>query len=224
MPRRLAPFAAIALVCLMAAMANRWRDADAADGRLRTLDGDTVHITPEMRAGGLRFGPEVTAADRAWVLEAIAHARPEAQRLVQEVDGLVTIHTAGSGPMMGLTESQPDGFRVWLNVARLNGSRRLDRDVTVLHELGHVIDFALIPDALDRTLDAAIPRGGHCDQQNGVVYGDCAPAEERVADTFAKWALGGAVSAVGSGYAISNPPSLDDWGLPLVTLAASLQD
>src|SRR4051794_7659956 len=134
MPRRLVPFAAIVLVCLMAPLANRWRDADAADGRLTTLDGDTVHVTPALRAAGLRFSPEVSATDRAWVLEAIAHARPEAQRLVREVDGLVTIHTAGSGPMMGLTESQPDGFRVWLNVTRLDGSRKLDRDVTVLHE------------------------------------------------------------------------------------------
>jgi len=224
MPRRLSPFAAIVLVCLLAGLANRWREADAADGRLQTLDGDTVHITPAIRAGGLRFTAAVSPADRAWVLEAIAHARPEAQRLVHEVDGLVTVDTAGSGPMMGLTESQPYGFRVWLNVARLNGSRRLDRDVTVLHELGHVIDFALIPEKLGRTLDDGIPRGGHCDQQNGVVYGDCAASEERIADTFAKWALGGAVSAVGSGYAISNPPSLDDWGLPLVTLAGSLQD
>ena len=224
MPPRLAPFAAIVLVCLLAALANHWRPADAADGRLQTRDGDTVHMTAAMRAAGLRFSPEVSAADRAWVLEAIAHARPEAQRLIGQVDGLVTIHTAGSGPMMGLTEGQPDGFRVWLNVARLNGSRKLDRDVTVLHELGHVIDFALIPEALGHTLDDGIPRGGHCDQQNGVVYGDCAPAEERIADTFAKWALGGAVSAVGSGYAISNPPSLDDWGLPLVTLANSLPD
>jgi hypothetical protein len=224
MPRRLVPLAALVLVCLTAPLAQRWRNADAADGHLQTLDGDTVHITPAIRGAGLRFGPEVSPADRAWVLEAIAHARPEAQRLVGEVDGLVTVHTGGSGAMMGLTQGQPDGFRVWLNVSRLNGSRRLDRDVTVLHELGHVIDFALIPSSLGHTLDDGIPRGGTCEQQNGVVYGNCAPAEERIADTFAKWALGGAVSAVGSGYAIANPASLDDWGLPLASLAAGLED
>jgi hypothetical protein len=225
MPRRLLPLSLLVLACLTAPLANRWRDANAAaDGRLQTRDGDTVHITPEIRAAGLRFAPDVTAADRTWILEAIARSRPEAQRLVAEVDGMVTFTTAGSDVAMGITRPLPDGFRVWLNIARLDGSRRLDRDVTVMHELGHVIDFALIPAALDRTLDDGIPRGGTCAQQNGVVYGNCAPAEERVADTFAKWALGGSVSAVGAGYAIANPPSLDDWGLPLVTLAGSLAD
>jgi hypothetical protein len=32
------------------------------------------------------------------------------------------------------------------------------------------------------------------------------------------------VSAVGSGYAIASPPSLDEWGLPLVSLADGLAD
>jgi hypothetical protein len=135
---------------------------------------------------------------------------------------MVTITTAGTGAMMGLTQPLPTGFRLWLNVARLDDTRIVDRDTTVLHELGHVIDFSLIDAQLDRRMDDGIPRGGHCDQQNGVLYGDCAPAPERIADTFAKWALGGSVSALGAGYTISAPPSLDAWGLPLASLAASL--
>lgn len=215
--------AAVLACVLMAGVLSHVRAA-ADDGHLRSDDGDTVHITPEIRDAGLRFGPEVAPGDRAWILAAIAKARPEAQRLVHEVDGMVTITTAGSGAMMGLTQPLPDGFRVWLNVARLNDSRIVDRDTTVLHELGHVIDFALIPNALDRRLDDGIPRGGNCDQQNGVLYGNCAPAPERIADTFAKWALGGSVSALGAGYTIANPPSLDAWGMPLATLANSLPD
>jgi hypothetical protein len=183
-----------------------------------------VHVTPEQRRAGLRFTAAVTPADRAWVLAAIAKARPEARRLVGEVDGMVTVDTAGTGTMMGLTQPGPDGFRVWLNVNRLDGTRKVDRDTTVLHELGHVIDLALIPAALGRRLDDGIPRGGHCDAQGGVLYGSCAPAEERIADTFAKWALGGAVSALGAGYAIATPPSLDEWGMPLASLARSLPD
>ena len=46
--------------------------------------------------------------------------------------------------------------------------------------------------------------------------------EERFADTFAKWALRGGVSAVGAGYGVANPPSLEDWGAPLSALAVSL--
>ena len=223
MPRRLVPYLAFLAIVLLAPAVSRWRDAAAADGRLQLVDGDTVRVTPEIRRAGLRFAPDVTPADRAWVQAAIAKARPEARRLVDEVDGMVTITTAGSGPMMGLTKPSESGFTIWLNVARLDGSRRIDRDTTVLHEFGHVVDFALIPAELGRRLDGAIPRGGPCNTYNGVVYGNCAPAEERIADTFGKWALGGAVSAVGSGYAISNPPSLDEWGLPLVSLAAGLE-
>ena len=219
MPRRLVPLVAPVVALLVAFAMNRWHEARATGLR---SDGDTVQVSQQVRAAGLTFGPEVTPADRAWILAAISHARPEAQRLIHEVDGLVTVNTAGTGSMMGFARSVPNGYQVWLNVSRLNGSRILDRDVAVLHELGHIVDFTLIGDKLDRSLDDGIPRGGHCDLQDGVVYGDCAPPAERIADTFAKWALGGAVSAVGSGYAIANPPSLDDWGLPLVTLAASL--
>jgi hypothetical protein len=187
-----------------------------------------VHMTPRLRAGGLTFSADVSAQDRAWILAAIGHARPEAQRLVGAVDGMVTVETAptlGVPAAMGITKPGADGFRVWLNVTRLDGSRQVDRDQTVLHELGHVIDFALIPRALDTRLDAGIPNTGSCmPVGDGIVYGDCAPPQERLADTFAKWALGGSVSAVGAGYGITNPPSLDVWGQPLAALAASLPD
>jgi hypothetical protein len=43
--------------------------------------------------------------------------------------------------------------------------------------------------------------------------------EERFADTFAKWALRGAVSGVGSGYSLATPVSLETWGEPLGLLA-----
>jgi hypothetical protein len=227
MPRPPVLVLALVLACVTLAVASRrLTDAASAGGGLRTDDGDTVHITPELRGGGLTFSPDVTPKDRAWVLEAIASARPEAQRLVHEVDGMVTVETApalGVPLAMGITRPEKDGFRVWLNVNRLDGTREVDRNQTVLHELGHVIDFALIPDVLDRQLDAGIPQTGSCEQVgDGIVYGDCSPPEERLADTFAKWALSGSVSAVGAGYGITNPPSLDSWGQPLVTLSNSL--
>ena len=52
--------------------------------------------------------------------------------------------------------------------------------------------------------------------------GACAEPAERFADTFAKWALRGGVSAVGAGYEVANPPSLEDWGAPLSALSVSL--
>ena len=91
----------------------------------------------------------------------------------------------------------------------------------VLHELGHVVDISLIPQALDDQLDAGIPRPATCGDVAGP-YGACAPARERIADTFAKWALNGAVSAVGAGYGIPLPASIEDWGAPLGRIAAGL--
>jgi hypothetical protein len=214
------PAATILLVLLCLAVAG------VAGRRLTqgatTVAGDTVRVSDEYRRAGLRFAPEVSAGDRAWIQQAIAVSRPEAQRLVAEVDGLVTVETAGSRQMMGLTQMRGQDFRVWLNVVRLNGTRQVDRATTVMHELGHVVDLALIDDERFRALDAGIPRGGNCDEVGGVSYGSCAVPEERVADTFAKWALGGSVSAIGAGYAIAAPPSLEDWGRPLVALGADL--
>jgi hypothetical protein len=222
MPRA-AFMAAAALVCLVAALgANRLARADDTGALPLNADGDTVAVTAEIRRAGLSFGADVAPGDRQWVLAAIAAAQPQALKLIGEVDGMVTIHTAGEGAMIGLTTLRSTGFTIWLNLRRLNGTRKIDRNTTVLHEFGHVVDLALLDAATDRRLDDGIPRSGSCMTQQGTVFGDCAPAEERIADTFAKWALGNAVSAVGAGYAISDPPSLADWGRPLDALAASL--
>jgi hypothetical protein len=184
------------------------------DGILTTSDGDTVEITADARTAGLRFAPQVATADRAWIRAAIARARPEAARLIAEVDGLVEIRTfAAETTTLGVTRSHERGFTVDLNVRYLDGERKGDRATVVLHELGHVIDFALVPEAANVRLDAGIPHGGPC----GLAV-DCDRVEERFADTFAKWALGGAVSAAGAGYGIPMPASIEDWGAPLAQL------
>jgi hypothetical protein len=189
-----------------------------ADGRLTTSDGDTVDMTDDARAATMAFGPGVAPSDRAWILAAVARARPEAARLVAEVDGLVEVGTySDAGPILGVTRSHERGFTVDLNVGMLNGERVRDRATVVLHELGHVIDFALIRAALNATLDAQIPHGGDC----GLAV-DCERPEERFADTFAKWALNGAVSELGAGYGIPVPASIEDWGAPLGRLAYTL--
>jgi hypothetical protein len=194
------------------------QDRVRANGVLTTSDGDTVDVTDSARAAGLRFGASVTPAQREWVDAAIARARPEAARLMGEVDGLVLIGTyAENGETLGVTRSSERGFTVDFNVARLDRDRAMDRATVVLHELGHVIDFALVPAELNARLDEQIPRGGPC----GLAI-DCDLVEERFADTFAKWALNGAVAEIGAGYGIAMPASLEDWGAPLAQLAYEL--
>jgi hypothetical protein len=203
---------------LIATVAPVIKGQASADGRLTTSDGDTVDITDKARAGTLSFAPGVTAADRQWILQAVARARPEAARLIAEVDGLVVVGTfAEGGTTLGVTRGSDRGFTVDFNVAYLNGERALDRATVVLHELGHVVDFALVKQELNEQLDAQIPRGGPCGQAI-----DCDRMEERFADTFAKWALQGAVSEVGAGYGIAMPASIEDWGAPLARLAFTL--
>jgi hypothetical protein len=179
-------------------------------------------ITPEIRAQTLHFAPEVRAADQAWILAAIATARPEARRLIGEVDGLVEVRTdLARGDAVGLTEFDGHNLSVSFDLARLNGDRAIDRNMVVLHELGHVIDFVLVDDDTIAQLDAGIPPTREC-QSADKDYGECTPGEERFADTFAKWALRGRFSLAGSGYGIPTPPSLEDWGMPLGRLAIQL--
>jgi len=180
-------------------------------------------IGEEQRAAGLRFAPDVTARDRAWIRAAIASARPEAQRLVAEVDGLVEIRTDLPHTMaIGLAQLSSGGAVVSFDVRSLNYDRALDRNVVVLHELGHVIDHYLVTDELVRELDRRIPSVGTCPASSALPIGACTAVEERFADTFAKWALGGRVSLAGSGYGIPAPASIEDWGAPLGRLAAEL--
>ena len=187
--------------------------------------GDTADIGAQERAAGLTFDPSVAPRDREWILSAIGRARPEAQRLIAEVDGLITMRTS---PQLegaaGVTHSEVRGdrmrFEIDFNLQGLNGDRVIDRDVVVLHELGHAIDFALVPEDVNATLEAGIPRTGSCGQDAMGTFGSCTEPAERFADTFAKWALRGRVSAVGAGYGVATPASLETWGAPLAVLAA----
>jgi hypothetical protein len=178
----------------------------------------TQHVlTPEIRAQTLSFQPGVAPDDQKWILAAIAKARPEAQQLIGAVDGLVTIGTVYQPgvPYVGLAQEGTDDIR--FNVAYLDGERKQDRDQSVLHELGHIVDFELVPDDQLAALAAQIPSSGACITPES---GDCTAPEERFADTFAKWALRGAVSTVGAGYGVMSPSSLEDWGTPLGLIAA----
>ena len=189
------------------------------------LSYDTPRITPAERDATARYSPAVPVGDRAWIEAAIASARPEAQRLIAEVDGLVDYQVHRGDPV-GVTRStiSPDGasFAISFDVASLDGERRQDRAVTVLHEYGHAIDLALVPQKTNDVLEAGIPRSGPCGNYGGTLTGSCAEPAERFADTFAKLALRGSVSAAGAGYGVASPPSLEDWGAPLTALSIQL--
>jgi hypothetical protein len=201
--------------------------AGGQDGTFAAPQGaaDTARIAAAERAAGLRFATGVAASDRAWIEAAIAKARPEAQALVAEVDGLIEMRTHRGLPI-GYTDSVMRGdratFAISLDTVLLNGRRVTDRDVVVLHELGHAIDLALVPQELNDRLEAQIPRTGTCVNDSHGLAGSCTEPVERFADTFAKWALRGSVSAVGAGYGVATPASLEEWGAPLATLAGSL--
>jgi len=183
---------------------------------------DAPSIDPAVRAATFRWDTTVREKDKQWILAAIDEARPEARQLIDEVDGKVIVGTYAEpgAPHVGIMQPREDGdYQVVFNLAYLNGERKIDRPTVVLHELGHVVDAAVVPPDLRDELAAELPHTGACLTTD---TGDCTSSIERFADTFAKWALRGAVSAVGSGYAVASPASLETWGTPLAGLAVEL--
>jgi hypothetical protein len=171
------------------------------------------------RRAGFRFDPTVAPADRQAFLAAVAAARPEARRLIALVDGLVDVRIGSTGVpgSIGLTEGVDQGYRVTIDLGRVIqrfGARGVQR--TVLHELGHVVDHALLTDDVIAALDAGIPAGWGCDDGR---LGACADQEERFAESFAKWALGDIGVNLDIGYKVPPPAApLDVWGAPLARL------
>ncbi len=198
--------------------------AQSVDGADYRLDATVAHaagsrdLSPEVRAAGLRFDPAVASADRQAILDAVATARPEARRLIELVDGLTTVSVGAAGEgAAGRARWTPDGYDVVLDlglVAPQLGERGVRR--LVLHELAHVVDFALVTDALRTALDAGIPRGWECEGGN---TGACSGVEERFAESFAKWAMSDIGVDLYIGYKVPPPGhGLDAWGEPLARL------
>jgi hypothetical protein len=206
------PALAIAVALALAGIASSHRGERATTG--------PQPISEQVRREGLRFDPTIAQGDRQAVLAAIASARPEARALVHLVDALVDVSVGPiSGHSVGLTEPGGERYRVTLDlgtVATRYGQRGIAR--LVLHELGHVVDFALVPDSQMNVLDSGIPAGLGCEQG---VLGGCANQQERFAETFAKWALGDIGVNLNIGYKVPPPRlPLEDWGAPLARLAA----
>ncbi len=161
-------------------------------------------------------------ADRQAFLDAVAAARPEARRLIGLVDGLVDVRIGPTGTpgAIGLTEDGEPGYRVTIDLGLVlarYGPRGVER--TVLHELGHVVDHALLTDDVTAALDAGIPAGLGCEE--GMLGGVREP----------RGALRRELRQVGAGrhrgqprHRLQGPAArrpLDVWGAPLARLAAS---
>ncbi|HVL97480.1 MAG TPA: hypothetical protein VM266_16615 [Solirubrobacteraceae bacterium] len=171
---------------------------------------------------GFSFPAGTSPASVKLVTDAVAAARPEAQQLIDRVDGVTDVSFGPTGQSaLGTTTMTGGRFRVVLDVDATyadGGARGITR--LVLHEIAHVVDLALLDEELRGQLDAQIPAGYAC--APGEPTGACAPVHERFAETFAKWATGDIGAALYLGYKVP-PPSvtLDAWGAPLSQLAAT---
>jgi hypothetical protein len=198
--------------------------AAAGGPRLRhdgAAEGASV-LSEDARRATFAFDPAVAPGDRDVLEAAVAGARPEARRLVAIVDGLVDLRVGAAGPTaLGATRIGGPRYEVTIDVARTmaaTGARGVGR--VVWHELGHVLDDAVLPDDIASRLDAGIPRGWGCD---GGRAGACADRAERFAETFAKWATGDIGVSLPVGYKVPPPAvSLDAWGEPLAAFAAAV--
>jgi hypothetical protein len=211
----LAGAALLALFALVTAL----RDPSASSSSAGASATEGPPLTAAQRAGSLRF-QGVSPQDQQQILTAIASARPEARRLIDEVDGGVTITVQDTGPTaLGWTQPTPEGYEIALDLPTVNrtlGSRGVTR--TVLHELGHVVDFALVPAPVKAQLDAEIPQG-YSPCVAGQKDAACAARAERFAETFSKWATGDFGAALNIGYRVPPPGvSLEEWGRPLTQL------
>jgi hypothetical protein len=196
--------------------AVRW-EADGARFRLTAHAARAAEVAVVPAPAPLRFAPGTPAADQQAVLAAVAAARPEARRLVEQVAGLVTVSVgAPARGVAGQMRTTPDGYEVQLDLASVRGrfGARGTARVT-LHELAHVVDHALVTADLEAVLDAATPPGLGCD--DGGLSGGCAVREERFAESFAKWASGDIGLNITLGYRVP-PPDLAAWGRPLDAL------
>lgn len=173
------------------------------------------------RAATFSFASGTTPAQQQVFLAAIAIARPEARRLIDDVDGLVSVafRVPDAAGAIGLTSFDGKAYRVTVDlsgVSRRHGARGVD--AVILHEMGHVVDRALVPDELIGALDAQIPSGVRC--VPGQPTGSCATVQERFADTFAKWAMDDLGVNGTVGYRILPPVPIAKWGQPLAHLGA----
>ena len=141
----------------------------------------TAVLTRDLVDRGFRFSPDARGADRRAFERSVAQAGPDASSLIEKVDGLTRVSfvalPGALGDMRGVGRGR---YAVRLRPQIVRDPRRAP--IVALHELGHVVDTALVTeDVRDRILDGVPcpyrPRSGRC------------TPDQRFADLFAVWAL-----------------------------------
>ena len=175
-----------------------------------------IDVTPELRAAGLRFGKEVPRADRRRVARAVARARPQAAALLAEVDGVVDVVADPPPPprVLGATGLDEGRVQVRLDLRALRRRPGLLAAV-VMHELGHVVDLVLVPEPVGEELDIPLPGAVACEFSADP---NCDPRQERFADSFMKWALGGRLTRAAAPAGSPGWRVMDIWAERLTTL------
>ena len=150
-------------------------------------------------------------------------ARPEAQRLIAEIDGLVGVRTdLPRGEAIGLAQMTLDDAVVSFDERSLNSDRRSTATSSSCTSSATWSTSSSSTTSSSSSSTRRSRASAPAATRELLPTGACTAVEERFADTFAKWALRGRISLAGSGYGIPAPASIEDWGAPLGLLAAQL--
>src|SRR3954454_21361166 len=89
--------------------------------------GAEAPVAAAVKAKGPAYGAEVTPADRAWIEAALTQARPEARQLIDDVDGMVEIHTSSAPDARAVGTTTPlgkDHYALVFNTGFLDADRQ----------------------------------------------------------------------------------------------------
>ena len=156
-------------------------------------------LTAVLRSADARIDwTNVDRAERLRVLQRWARAPAPLDELVARVADSLSIHRTSAADIalgnhtdMDIGGAAPH-WEVNLSYAVLRGATKLDAHIT-LHELGHVIDGALIDDELREAIFAQLARSPAWQPCWPMPLGSssrCVRAPEIFADQFAFWATG----------------------------------
>lgn len=167
------------------------------------VGGSTLSFTTSPRPATyqqpVRFTRRVNAAQRRLILAAIRRSPALVRRQWQDIGGALTV-TVGRRNMGASTASiGPAGLRITFNPNHLIDSS-MGRFI-ILHEFGHIVDFAGIASSYDSQWEAEIvKRPGYFCRGNAIGGNaqSCPSVSEWWAEQYAHWATG--ITKPMSGY------------------------
>ena len=157
-----------------------------SDG-LQTVEITTAGVPSAIANRGFQFDKRLRARDRRAFQSAARAANPAARRMIEQIDDFTTVTRAVKGDRgYAMTDGSTGGYRISISPADLRGSRK-HLEFTVLRYLGYLVQFSGLEIHGINAVDKTIPSVGKCRHRVG---GACPSTDERLADTFAKWAAG----------------------------------